>query len=509
MLIHHISVVFALRIATIDAAIVVVYLAILTGIGFWIGRGNRDVSDYLLGDRCLPWWAVLGSIVATETSTATFLSVPGTAFVEGGNLQFLQLVLGFCIGRVIVGIHLIPLYFKGRLFTAYEVLHQRFGGAAQKFASLIFLVTRNLGDGLRLFLAGIVVEKVAGISLPQSIMLVGCCTIAYTFVGGMKAVIWSDCLQFVIYVGGGIAALILILQLLPGGLSEMLSYATTHHKLDFFDSGIDLSRPGSLYINFMKANTFLAGLIGGTLLSLGTHGTDQMMVQRYLCTSSQFEAARAVILSGLVVFLQFALFLMLGIGLAAFYARQPDSPVFSRSDEVFATFIVDQMPVGLAGLMLAAVFSAAMSTLSSSLNSSAGAVVNDFLKNTGTPLTQLRLTRVLTLVFGLIQICLAIFAIHLERSVIDNALAIAGFSSGILVGIFALGVLTRRVGQLSAMLGMLEGTIVLCLVKFWTPIAWPWYAPIGAASTIVFGLIASIAFDPGRNSSRSGAAASS
>ena len=488
----------ALRISSIDALIVAMYLALITGIGFWVGRSNRTVSDYLLGDRSLPWWAVLGSIVATETSTATFLSVPGTAFVEGGNLQFLQLVVGFCLGRVIVATHLIPLYFKGELFTAYEVLHQRFGGVTQKTASLIFLATRNLGDGLRLLLTGIVVEKVTGVGLPQSIIIVGVCTIAYTFVGGMKAVIWSDCIQFLIYVGGGLLALIFIVRMLPGGWSELVSYAAAHNKLAYFDPGIDISGPASHVINFTKANTLLAGLIGGTLLSLGTHGTDQMMVQRYLCTRNQRDAAKAVVLSGLVVFAQFTLFLVLGIALAAFYAGQGGAVRFSRSDEVFATFIVQQMPVGLVGLMLAAVFSAAMSTLSSSLNSSAGAVVNDFLKNVGSSRTQLKLSRLLTLVFGVLQIGLAIAAIQLERSVIDNALAIAGFSSGILVGVFALGVLTRHVGQVSAMLGMLEGTLVLCMVKFWTPIAWPWYAPIGAAATIGFGLIAATAFDSDR-----------
>lgn len=493
----------ALRISTIDASIVAIYLAVLTGFGFWIGRRNTTVSDYLLGDRSLPWWAVLGSIVATETSTATFLSVPGTTFAEGGNLQFLQLAAGFCLGRVIVATSLIPLYFKGQLFTAYEVLNERFGGVTQKTASLIFLVTRNLGDGLRLLLAGIVVEKVAGFGLPQSIVVVGVCTIAYTFVGGMKAVIWSDCIQLLIYVGGGFAALLLIVSRLPGGWSEMMNFAAAHNKLAIFDLGLDLSGSASGLINFTKANTLLAGLIGGSLLSLGTHGTDQMMVQRYLATGSQRGAAKAVVLSGLVVFGQFSLFLLLGIALAAFYTSQASGVRFERSDEVVATFIVNQMPVGLVGLMLAAVFSAAMSTLSSSLNSSAGAVVSDFLKNVGTPRTKLKLSRLLTLVFGLLQIGLAIAAIQLERSVIDNALAIAGFSSGILVGVFALGVLTRHVGQVSAMIGMLEGTLILCMIKFWTPIAWPWYAPIGAAATIGFGLIAAKAFDTDRDAIRS------
>ena len=473
----------AITISTVDCLIVLSYLAAVTLMGVWIGRDNKNVSDYLLGDRNLPWWAVLGSIVATETSTVTFLSVPGIAYAKGGNFGFLQLAIGYLIGRILVAEWLLPLYFKGQLFTAYEVLHRRFGGLTQKTASLIFLVTRNLGDGLRLFLTAIVVEKVTGLGISASIIIVGASTVAYTFVGGMKAVIWSDCLQFVIYVGGGIAALFLIVSLLPGGWQQLSEFAATEGKFKVINTAFD----------FTEKYTIWAGLIGGALLTLGTHGTDQMMVQRYLCTASQRDAAKALISSGFVVLAQFVLFLSVGVALAAFYSAFPE-PVEPPKDQVFISFIVNHMPIGMVGFMIAAIFSAAMSTLSSSLNSSAGAVVSDFIRKEGSPEHQLKLTRLMTLVFGMLQITIAIvFAMmRVEESIVNEVLAVAGFSSGILVGVFTLGVATRHVGQKSALCGMLAGTAVLCAVKFLTPIAWPWYTLIGASTTIAVGLVAAV-----------------
>jgi len=471
----------AITISALDSVIILVYLVAVTAMGVWIGRKNQDVTDYLLGDRKLPWWAVLGSIVATETSTATFLSVPGIAYASGGNFGFLQLAFGFIIGRIVVSVWLLPLYFKGQLFTAYEVLHQRFGGLTQKTASLIFLTTRNLGDALRLFLAAIVVDKVTGAGLTSSIIVVGACTIAYTFVGGMKAVIWSDCLQFVIYVSGGIIALFLIVKGLPGGWKQFAEFAAREDKFHVMNFAFDLT----------SEYTIWAGLIGGALLSIGTHGTDQMMVQRYLCMSSQRDASKALIASGFVVLSQFLLFLTVGAALAAFYASS-SVPVELKKDEVFISFIVHEMPTGIVGLTIAAVFSAAMSTLSSSLNSSAGAVVNDLLHGERTPKSQLMLTRMLTLVFGILQIVIAISlaSAEVDLSVVNKVLAVAGFSGGILVGVFTLGVATRHVGQISALCGMVVGTAVLCYIKFFTLIAWPWFTLIGAVTTILTGLLA-------------------
>jgi Na+/proline symporter len=302
----------------------------------------------------------------------------------------------------------------------------------------------------------------------------------------MKAVVWSDCLQFVIYVGGGIASLFLIIHMLPGGWTQFTEFAASQQKFRLLDYSLDPS----------KAYTIWAGVIGGAMLTMGTHGTDQMMVQRYLCIGSQKGASKALISSGFVVLAQFALFLMVGVALAAFYDFRGTASELKKNEE-FITFIVNEMPPGMVGFTIAAVFSAAMSTLSSSLNSSAGAVVSDFLHNAGTPEHQIRMTRWMTLFFGILQIVLAIIfvSISLDRLIVDQVLAVAGFSSGILVGVFTLGVTTRRVGQISAMCGMMAGTAVLCYVKFFTAIAWPWYTLIGAVITIVCGLLVSLMLD--------------
>jgi SSS family solute:Na+ symporter len=466
-----------MTISAVDTCIVFAYMAAVTVFGAWIGRRSHSAADYLLGDRQMPWWAVLGSIVATETSTVTFLSVPGLAFAANGNLSFLQLVFGFVLGRIIISIVLLPQYFRGELFTAYQLLQQRFGTTTQRAASLLFLVTRNLGDGLRLFLTAIVLQKVAGLSLPICILVVGVATIAYTFLGGMKAVIWNDCIQFVVYIGGGVAALLLILQRLDGGWSEFVTWASARNKFQVFDFSTSLT----------TAFTFWAGIIGGTTLTLGTHGTDQMMVQRYLCTSSARNASKALVLSGVVVFVQFLLFLILGAALACFYAAEHPDMTFESNDQVFATFIVQELPIGMVGLTLAAVFSAAMSTLSSSLSSSATAVVNDFFAASHTDAARVAASRWATIVFGLVQIMIGIGASFWSANVVSDALAIAGFSAGILLGVFVLGRSHRRLPETAVVWSMVGTVLLLLLVHFTKVTAWPWYAPIGAASTITLG----------------------
>nr|WP_236649113.1 sodium:solute symporter [Rhodopirellula sp. SM50] len=488
-----------LSISLIDASILVVYMLAMVALGVWVGRDQKDLSGYLLGGRDLPWWAILGSIVATETSTATFLSVPGIAFAAGGDMRFLQLALGFLLGRVIVAIVLVPLYCRGKIFTAYEILQQRFGGASKQCASLLFLITRNLGDGLRLFLAGIALEKVLGIDLHLCIALIGIATILYTFFGGMKAVIWSDCLQLVVYMAGGLLALKILVGFLPGGWAELWEFGNSSGRFQLLDFRWQSSETFSLWT---ETYTFWSGLIGGAVLTLGTHGTDQMFVQRYLCARSSRDAQRAVIASGVVVFAQFALFLLLGVALAAYYtAVEPQT--FEHNDEVFATFIVDHLPIGLVGITLAAVFAAAMSTLSSSLNSSAAAAVSDFYAPWAYPEIAeddsqtdhshklLSAGRVFTIVFGVLQIAIGMGASYLSRSVVGDALAIAGFTAGILLGVFALGMFSRSAHQRGALVGMVTGIAVLTAIKFGTSIAWPWFAIIGSLATFASGYLAS------------------
>lgn len=474
-----------LNISAIDLGIIAVYLLGTIAFGLWVGRGRDGVSDYFLGDRNIPWWAVLLSIVATETSTVTFLSVPGIAYAAGGDMRFLQLPLGYVVGRCLIVWLLLPQYFRGKFLTAYEVLHQRFGGGLQQTASLMFIVMRNLADGLRLYLTAFVLQKVAGLDLSVCIVAMGIATIVYTFVGGMKSVVWTDVIQFAIYMLGAFVAAWVIVEKLPGGVAELMAYATAHEKWRVFDFTWDLT----------LRYTFWSGLVGGMFLTLGTHGADQLMVQRYLSARNQSDAGRALMGSGAVVLAQFGLFLLIGIGLACFYDIHPPKAPFTKGDKVFATFIVKELPVGAVGLTIAAALAAAMSTLSSSLNSSAAAVVNDFyLKLRTTPSSEqhlVSLSRGLTIAFGLVQITVAIAGQRLSFSVVDDVLAIAGFTTGIILGVFFLGTFTKRVSQRAALVGLAGGLAVMTYVKFGTPLAWPWFTIVGSSVTFTLGLLAS------------------
>lgn len=473
-----------LHITTTDFVLILAYLAAVVAFGIWIGRGQRSVQDYFLGSRNLPWWAILGSIVATETSTATFLSVPALAYKLGGDLRFLQLALGYIVGRVLIVMLFMPGLFRQEILTVYQLLELRFGSATKRICSLLFLVTRNLGDGLRLFLAAIALRAIAETDLATAVLFVGTLTIIYTFAGGMKSVVWNDCLQLVVYTVGGAVALGVLINKLPGGFEQVLEFGRANSKLRMFDFRLD----------FSEAYCFWSAFIGGAVLTLGTHATDQMMVQRYLCARSQRGASAAVMASGFVVFVQFALFLALGVALACFYNHPPDAPFENAGDKVLATFIVQELPVGLVGLCLAAVFAAAMSTLSSSLNSSAAAAYNDLLlpvlnPQSTTERKELRWSRGLTVLFGVIQMAVAIGAAQVDRTVVNSALAIAGFSAGILLGVFGLGLLPKQFEEFSVIAGISAGLVAVTTVWLTELTAWPWFAVIGATTTIVVALL--------------------
>jgi len=470
------------KIAGIDLLLLGGYLAAMVAFGLYMGRGSRDVEDYSVAGRDRPWWLVMFSIVATETSTVTFLSIPGFAFTR--DLTWLQLPIGFLLGRVVVARLLLPRYFQGSLLTAYEVLRDRFGGRTQQTASLAFLITRTLADGLRLFLTAIVLQEVAGISLPVAVVALGVATALYTFVGGMRAVLWADLIQFGVYVAGGLVALEQIGSRTPGGWQRILHDAGAAGQLRIVDPRFSLDDPYVL----------LAGVVGGAFLTLGSHGVDQLMVQRYLCARGQRAAGRALIASGFVVLAQFALFLLIGIGLRAFFDAHPPAVPFDRADRVFARFIVEQMPVGLLGLLLGAVLSAAMSTLSSSLNSSATAALNDLYKPRhpeASPQRLLAVSRGLTLLFAVLQVGVGIAGQWLAESVVAAVLAIAGFTTGILLGVFLLGMLSDRVDERAALIGLSGGLVAMTAIQLGTPLAWPWYALVGSALTAGLGLLAS------------------
>jgi solute:Na+ symporter, SSS family len=464
----------ALSIGALDLAILLAYMAGMVGLGLWLGRGARDVAEYAVGGRDLPWWLILFSILATETSSVTFLSIPGFAYER--DFTWLQIALGFLIGRFAVAFLLLPEYFRGTLFTSYEVLHRRFGGATKQTASVLFILTRSLADGLRLFLSALVLQEMTGISIPWAVTALGVTTVVYTYLGGMRAVLWSDLIQFVLYLTGALVAFGAILMNLPGGWDQLVSMGQAAGKFRALDFRLDWSEPFG----------FWAGLVGGAFITLGSHGVDQLMVQRYLSARGLKAARRAVWMSGLIVVAQFALFLLIGVGLWSFYQLHPPAVPFDRPDRVFARFILDELPVGLVGLLLGAIFAAAMT---SSLNSCATVAVNDLLRVPEE--RQLRLTRILTAVFGAVQIAVGIAGQWVTSSIVSSVLGIAAFTTGIVLGVFFLGMFTRRVGQRAALAGLVVGFAGMTWVFFGTSLAWPWYALAGSLMTVAGGLAAS------------------
>jgi len=476
----------SMNIHPVDATIVVIYLLAVLAFGLWVGRGQRDSADYFLGGRSLPWGALLLSIVATETSTVTFLSLPGIAAARSGNLTFLQITIGYIVGRFLIIHFLLPLYFRGEIFTAYAVLESRFGQMSRRAASVLFLGTRNISDALRLFLTALVLQIVLGLDLTTSVIVLGTITIIYTLVGGAKSVIWNDVIQFIVYMLGALAAFVIIVRGVPGGLAQLMQYAEGLDKFRVFDFDLSLTKP---------TMTFWSGLVGGAVLSAATRGTDQLMVLRYLSARNQRDATKGLAFSGFIVFVQFAVFLLIGVALAGFFtgSSTPNPLSEGNGDQLFAFFIVNHMPLGLAGLTLAAVFAAAMSTLSSSLNSSATALINDVYlplrQKELSPHGQLTAGRVATALFGLLQVAIAVVVgqIGLTESVVANVLKIAGFATGPVLGLYLLAVFARRVEQPAALLGFVVGVTGLSAIAYGTDLYWPWYAALGSLLTFFAG----------------------
>lgn len=466
----------------LDYFILIFYLIGVSLFGLWIGRKQRDTKDYFLGGRNLPWLAVAFSVVATETSVLTFISIPGLAYLT--NLNFLQITFGYLIGRIIVSFVFIPAYYRGELSTAYEFLGQRFGPRLRNFSSGVFLVTRLLADGVRLFATAIPLSVLTGWSYPSAIAVIGIVTIIYTFTGGIRAVVWMDVVQMTIYLGGALLSVGVILASLPGGWGDVVASALPDQKFQVLSLGFGQGLGGFFKINY----TLITGLLGGAFLSMASHGTDQLIVQRLLTCRSQRESQRALIASGVLVIIQFALFLIIGLMLYAFYQG-----AVLRSDEIFPRFIVNHLPPGISGLVIAAVFAAAMSTLSSSLNSLASSTMLDLYKprygRDNSPSKDLWISRVITLFWGLVLIGGAMLFKSRENPVVELGLTIASFTYGGLLGAFFLGVLSKKVSETAAIVGMAAGIGVMIFVIGFTPIAWPWYVGIGCSITLLVGFL--------------------
>jgi solute:Na+ symporter, SSS family len=477
-----------MRISPIDFAIILVYLAGITLFGAHFRRGQQSLRDYFLGGRTAPWWAIACSIVATETSTLTIIGTPAIAYA--GNLAFLQLVMGYLVARAILCVVLVPQYFQGEFYTAYQLLEKRFGRRMKSAAAIVFMGTRALAEGVRLSAIGKVVSVAFGTGERWSIGIVAALTLIYTFEGGMRAVIWTDVAQLALYLTGSAAAFFLLLHKIPGGWTEVSQVAAASGgKLRVFDFGFSLT----------KSYTFWSGLLGGTFLTMASHGTDQTMVQRLLAARNERDSKKALLGSGVVVFAQFALFLLLGVMLFVF-AQHAALPGPADTDRIFPEFIVRDMPVGLAGLVLASIIAVAMSNASGSLNSLASSSIIDFgnasragiasLTATGDPESrQLSRSRRMTLVWGLV---LGLLGLVRWGGVLEAGLTIASITYGGMLGVFLLGSWNRRANETGALIGFATGIAAVIAVRFCTPLAFTWYVLAGTIVTFAIGSLASV-----------------
>jgi solute:Na+ symporter, SSS family len=470
-----------MRLQIVDGIIIVAYLIGITLFGLRFRKAQRSLRDYFLADRNIPWWAIALSIVGAETSTLTVIGTPGIAY--GGNFGFLQIIFGYLLGRVVVSLIFIPQYFRGEMFTAYQLIDRRFGKKLHRITAGVFLATRAAAEGVRVWAVAIVISIALGTGGVASVAIVMALTLIYTFEGGMAAVIWTDVIQLVIYVGGTIVGFFTLLHLVPGGWPAIHSIAASAGKLQVFDFSV----------NFFKTYTFWAGLIGGMFLNTATHGTDQLMVQRLLVARNQRDSRTALLFSGGVILVQFNLFLLVGAGLWVFYQKAAHG-TFATNDYVFPTFIVEHMPHGISGLLIAAILAAAMSNLSAALNSLSSTTMIDFYLRRNPETSdgkRLMLSRVATIGWGIVLFGLAILS-RQSHTVLETGLSLASVAYGGLLGVFLLGLLTKRAKQTGAIIGMLCGLALNIYIWKWTHIAWTWYVTFGSITTFVVGYLASL-----------------
>ncbi len=464
----------------IDYIIIAAYLLGIAVFGIISGGKQKSVKDYFLGSKVVPWWAVCFSIVAAETSTLTFISIPGLAYLT--NLNFLQVTFGYLIGRIIVAFVFLPAYSKGDLKTAYTFLEHRFGGKTRSFASIVFLFTRVAADGVRLFATAIPLKLMLNISYPEAIMIMALVALVYTYTGGVKGVIWVDVIQMFTYLGGAVLAGIFLLHLIPGGWGTVVTAAASNSKFAIFNLGFDKGFAGF----FSQPYTLIGGILGGAFLSMASHGTDQLIVQRLLATKSLKDSQKAIIGSGVIVIIQFAIFLVVGVMLYAYYGVMN-----VKSDTVFPKFIIDVLPPGVTGIIIAGLFAAALSTLAGSMSSLSSSTMMDlyvpFFGKLKSDSAQLKISRMFTIMWAVLLVGAAVFFMNTSQAVVELALSIASFTYGGLLGTFLLGILVKKARQEDALAGFVAGIFIMITVISLKLVAWTWFTLVGVLATLLVG----------------------
>ena len=468
-----------------DLAVIAAYLIGITWFGARFRKSQRTLKDYFLGGRTTPWWAIAFSLVSAETSTLTVIGTPALSY--RGNFGFLQVVFGYLLARIVISALFLPQYFRGEMFTAYELMRRRFGERIRRLTAGTFLILRALAEGVRVFAVSIVISTILGTGEVVSIAVIVCLTLFYTFEGGLTAVIWTDVVQMLLYIVGAVISFFVILHQMPGGWAHIVAIAAPLHKFQVFDFRFSWT---SAF--FARDYSFWAGIIGGCFLTTASHGTEQLMVQRLLAARSESDSRKALFASWAVIFFQFSLFLLIGL-LLFVHNRDAGLPAPNPMDRLYPDFIWQNLPAGIAGLVIAAILAAGMSNLSAALNSLSSTTIMDFYKPLfpkGPESRFVRLAKWTTVAWGLVLFGIGYFA-RQWGSVLEAGLTIASILYGGLLGVFLLGLLTKRVSQAAAIAGMVAGLLIMFYVKLGTGIAFTWYVLIGTSVTLIVGYLAS------------------
>ena len=464
----------------IDYCVLVCYFGVIACVGLWFGRKEKNTHDFFLGGKSMPWLAVCLSVLATETSAVTFIGAPAESY--RGSFLYLQLAFGSLVGRILIAWLFLPRFYSGNVTTVYEYLYQRFGRRSQDAGVAFFFLTRLLASGVRLFVAALALHVVTGYSLFLTIVLVAGVALVYTVIGGIKAVIWTDVFQIIIFYGGALYALVYLLGRIPGGLSEVLSVAHMAGKLKTFNFTFDIS----------QGYAFIAGIIGGCFLTFSALGTDQDMTQRMLTCKNVRDGQKAVIWTGILAFPIVILFLFIGVCIYVYYQAFPTADIPADANHIFPYFIINVLPRGFSALLIAGIFSAAMSSLDSALNALSSSAVIDiykpYFKPDASEKHYLRAARIFVVVFAVLLVGIAYLCKNLG-AILVMAFKITSYTYGGLLGVFLLGVLTKRGSNKGNIIAMISSVAFVYITTRFLPIGFTWYVVLGTLWTFLVGFL--------------------
>ena len=474
-----------------DWAVIALYLTGIILLGIWFGRDQKNTRDYFLGSKSIPWWGIGLSIVAAETSALTIIGVPGLAY--GSDLALIQMIVGYVIARIILAAVMVPHYLRGEIYSPYELLANRFGAGGRRTAGGLFLLSETLAAGVRVYVVSIPIQLMLGVNIITALILFVVLSLIYTYIGGVKAVIWTDAVQFGLFLAGGLFTLCYVPTVMEGGWSRIWEQASAAGKLHWLNTQFSLSSPINIWM----------GVIGGTVQVMSSHGAEQLIVQRVLACRTIRDGRKALVLSAALVFPLFLVFLLVGAMLWVFYQNHPMAiPIpenregMKANDFVYPIFMLTEVPHVLKGFLIVAILSAAMSSVSSALTSLSSVSTMDFVKPLRpgrSDLYYLRFSKYSTVLWavGLIGVG------YLSRKVpfvFDAAFSLRGLTSGALLGSLLLAILLRKGRQLSVVAGMLVALLVMTGIEvlpkldltksFWNRVVgreiyWPWYTLIG------------------------------